>query len=132
MESLLRGVLSASISAQGYDVDQQVASTLRLAERDPNYVTVVADTDSLVLGLIIGYVDLDASSAFIRWIAVGLDVRRQGIGSRLVAKFEDATRAALVKGYVNLEDPVAVAFWEARGWRRLHPPPRRVMMGRQL
>lgn len=132
MEPLLRGALSASISAQEYDVEQQVASTLKLAERDPTYVTIVAEADSLVLGLIIGYVDSDASSAFVRWIAVGLDVRRQRIGSQLVAAFEDTTGMALVKGYVNLEDPVAVGFWEARGWRRLHPPPRRVLMGRPL
>lgn len=119
-------------SGEEHDVDREVASTLKLAERDPDSVTVVAAAESLVLGLITGYVDSDAGSAFIRWIAVGPDVRRQGIGSRLVATFEKTTRMKLLKGYVNVKDPVALAFWEARGWRRLHPPPRRVLMGRQL
>jgi ribosomal protein S18 acetylase RimI-like enzyme len=132
LEALLRVALSASKSGQAFDVEREVTMTLDMAERHPHYVTVVAGSGERVVGVVVASIEPDTDSAFILWIATTPDVQRQGIGNRLIDHLQDSTRVSRVTGYVNLDDPVAVGFWTARGWRRVHPPPQRVLMGRGL
>lgn len=132
MEELLREALSASQSAKRYDLEREVASTLNMAERHPDYVTVVATSGKRILGMVVASIQSDTNCAFVLWIAVAADVQRQGIGNRLIDHLQDTTRVNMVTGYVNLEDPVAAGFWNSRGWRRVHPPPQRVLMGTRL
>lgn len=132
LESLMGAALSTSISAQRYDIEREIAATLNMAERSTNYVTVIAENAKRVLAFIVGSIEPDTDSAFILWIVVSPDAQRQGIGKRVVDRFTHDTCANMLKGYVNLDDPVAVAFWQRRGWRPLHPPRRRVLMGVQI
>lgn len=129
LESLMRAALCTFPSAQGIDTEREIAATLNLAERSTNYVTVIAENAERLLAFIVGSIAPDTDSAFILWIVVSPDARRQGIGKGLVDRFTHATRVNMLKGYVNLDDPVAVAFWERRGWRPLNHRPRRVLMG---
>jgi len=66
---------------------------------------------------------------FIEWIAVAPDARRRGVGAALVAEFAATSGVERLEGSVNIDDPVAMAFWERQGWTRLRPPPPRAMMG---
>lgn len=130
-ESLLIDALTNSVSGRARDIPREVASTLELAQRHPAYVFVVAREGSRLLGAVTGCCE-PPDGAFINWVAVRPDAQRQGFGNMLLDHFEHVTSVRRLSGMVNLDDPVAVAFWRQRGWARLHPPPRRVVMGRQL
>lgn len=128
LEMVLWIALAASTSGQALDIRREATSAINLAERSPGYVTIVGVRATRMLATIIGLVD--EGSAFVLWLAVRPEARRQGLANALVDYFETLAQAELVKGYVNLDDAAAVAFWNQRGWRRLHPPPRRILMGR--
>lgn len=131
LDSLLVSALTKSLSGRARDISREVASALELAQRHPDYRFVVAREGPRFLGAVVGCLE-PPDSAFITWVAVHPDVQRQGLGNVLLDHFEQATSIRKLSGMVNLDDPVAVAFWRQRGWERLHPPPRRVVMGRQL
>ncbi|MGH9223601.1 MAG: GNAT family N-acetyltransferase [Acidimicrobiales bacterium] len=87
-------------------------------DRDPDApnLAVVGRRDGQVVGVAEGWAR--AGAAYLGNIIVGRDVRRQGVGSHVLAAFE---AAALERGATRLgadvwSDSAAEAFYKAHGW----------------
>lgn len=131
LEHLLRKTLCQSISGVACNIEREIASTIETAVRHPRTGTLIALDGNDVVGAL--FVEFEsARSAFVRWLVVDPEHQRRGIGNRLLDDLELHHSVGAISGFVNLDDPAAVGFWEQRGWSRLHPPPRRVRMGRGL
>lgn len=115
LSAFLETAIAGSVSGLAMDVREEVEATLRAALRLRQARTVIAECDGLV-GIVTGRGSA-TGTAFIRWVAVEPAARRRGIGSALVARFAEAVQRPAIQGMVNVDDPVAEAFWTSRGWR---------------
>jgi GNAT superfamily N-acetyltransferase len=129
LAALLTEALSASTTGALRSLAREITSTLVFAA-SPRAVTLLAETASGPAGLLVAVHEAEENRVFIHWVAVIPERRRAGIASGLVDQLEERHPMATIYGSVDQEDPAAVAFWSQRGWTRLRPPPRRVLMGR--
>jgi ribosomal protein S18 acetylase RimI-like enzyme len=87
--------------------------------RDPD-LFLVAELDGRIVGTVIG--GYDGRRGLIYHLAVALEQRAQGLGSRLMSEVEGRLRAkGCLKCYlIVLEDnPEAMKFYENLGWREM-------------
>lgn len=132
LERFLAGAIGSIAAGRIAEVDREAASTMTLACKASGYVTTVAEEHGELVGLLVGRLERDRSTAFVRWVVVLPENRRRGIGRLLADSFDDLVGEGLVQGVVDLDDPVAVAFWTRRDWKPLLEPRRRVPMGKKV
>jgi GNAT superfamily N-acetyltransferase len=126
---LLHAALAGPLGASGRDLDREVDATLLTAERHPAAITLIAELGRELVGVLVATAEPERNRVFIRWAATHPDHRRQGVATRLLDHLQQLHPDSQLYGGVDQQDPVALAFWHQRGWTRLHPPPRRVLMG---
>ncbi len=130
--TLLTSWVQETVSARRiHDIQETMRFAVWTTVRHSDRTVLLAELDGQPAGILLGELKEGPKGrfGFVEWIAVEPDRRRQGIGSALVDEFATLIGVDRLEGSVNLDDPVAVAFWERQGWTRLRPPPRRVMMG---
>jgi ribosomal protein S18 acetylase RimI-like enzyme len=121
-----------SISARRFsDIDETIRVAVWSTVRHPERTVVLAEQTGQPVGILLGALreTPHRQYGFVEWVAVDPSGRRAGVASALVTTFATALGVDRLEGSVDLDDPVASAFWEREGWTRLRPPPRRVMMG---
>ena len=124
--------VAESVSANHFrDINETMRSAVWTAVHHPDRAVLLAERDGQPVGILLGGLEGAAprQHGFVEWVAVEPDSRCQGIGSTLFDEFATSIGVDQLEGSVNLDDPVASAFWERQGWTSLRPPPRRVMMG---
>jgi ribosomal protein S18 acetylase RimI-like enzyme len=91
---------------------------LRWFLAQPAAVCLLAEAGGVLAGFVLA--DREGREGHIITLDVAREHRRRGVGTRLVAEAERALAAAgvaRVELETATEDPVAVAFWESRGYR---------------
>jgi GNAT superfamily N-acetyltransferase len=98
-----------------------IADTIENATWNADIEVRVATLDGHRVGLAVTRASgfAGAPSTFVWWVAVDAALRRSGVGRALVAAVEDdgCARGRILEGLVSADDPAAVAFWTALGWR---------------
>ncbi len=129
---LLVSWVAGSVSARRFrDIGETMRFAMWTTVRHPNRTVLLAEQDSRPRGILLGELRDDRRKryGYVEWIAVDPDRRRAGVATALTMDFATKLGVEQLQGSVDLDDPVAVTFWERQGWTRLDPPPRRVMMG---
>ena len=124
--------VAPSVSGQGIrDIDEMMRSAVWTTLRHPDRTVLLAEQDGRSTGILLGELKDDRRGryGYVEWIAVDPDARRAGVATALVTELATTLGVERLQGSVDLDDPVASAFWERQGWTRLKPPPRRVIMG---
>ncbi len=85
--------------------------------RQPDYQFVAADGEAVV-GFLVGSVREEDGEAVIHWIGIHPSHQRRGIGSMLMAAFENAARRKARKAVTGT--PFAKGFYERLGYKCTH------------
>jgi GNAT superfamily N-acetyltransferase len=129
LAGLLHAALAGPLGASGRDLDREVDAALLAAERHPAGTALAAELGRELVGVLVATAEPEQHRVFLRWVATHPDHRRQGVATSLLDQLQLLHPYSQLYGGVDQQDPVALAFWHQRGWTRLHPPPRRVLMG---
>jgi ribosomal protein S18 acetylase RimI-like enzyme len=96
-----------------------LAEIQKKISRDPD-LFLVAETEGKIVGSVIG--GFDGRRGLIYHLAVSVEYRGTGIGSRLMAEVEARLRArGCLKCYllVTADNPEAEAYYQHHGWRQM-------------
>jgi len=123
-----RGVLLDSYLDGDVFADRRAEWTRRLSRPRPGRYTVVADLDGLVAGFAHTILDADpAWGAYVDNLYVRHDLKRQGIGARLLAETARAVVRARPSTGLSLtvleQNTAAQAFYQAHGGVRVEREP---------
>jgi len=124
--------VAPSVSGQGIrDIGEMMRSAVWTTLRHPDRTVLLAEEDGQLTGILLGELkdDRQGRYGYVEWIAVDPRARQAGVATALVTELATTLGVERLHGSVDLDDPVASAFWERQGWTRLKPPPRRVIMG---
>ncbi len=122
-------VLREALQERG-ELVPELSMTLDLAASESGLAYVGLEGTRPV-GVLVAAAEPHTSSAFVRWLVVDPARRGRGVGTALVDALVATPGIDRLRGMVDHEDPVALAFWTSLGWStlRLRPGRRHHLMG---